>query len=155
MSTMRAAPTIAQMLSEVSVTGVAGASAAGSGWLPNSELLLLPFELPLPFDEPPVLGAWSLLVLDESELELSPPPELSVPPEHDGSLHELSLLPEVSVPPELSVLPELPELSVPPEQEGSVHEVSPPPEVSLPPEVSEPPDVSGPGWNSEFWLGAA
>ena len=115
---MSAAPTIAQMLSEVSVTGVAGASAAGSGVLPKSELLWF-WPLPLPFEEP-VAGAWaSLLELDESVLELSVEPELSV-------------LPELSVePPELSVL--LPELSVPlpepPAQDGSVHEL---PELSVP-----------------------
>ena len=125
---MSAAPTIAQMLSEVSVTGVAGASAAGSGWLPKSELLWF-WPFPLPFEEP-VAGAWaSLLELDESVLpELSVEPELSVlPPEVSVLLPELSvLLPE---PPELSVEPVLPELSVP------------------------LPEVSGPGWKSELWLG--
>lgn len=137
---MAAAPTIAHTLSEVSVTGVAGASAAGSGWLPKSELLPcwpLPFEFPLPFELPPVAGAWASLLVEL--LELSPPPELSVE------------LPELSVePPELSVEPVLPpELSVEPVL---------PPEVSVEPVLPElsvlPPEVSGPGWKSEFELGA-
>jgi hypothetical protein len=127
---MRAAPTIAQMFRVVSADAVAGASAAGSGWLPNSELLswpLPPLEAPAApagagLGVPPVSGAVAsvLLVLVSVLLvSVAPVPEPLV---------------SVLVPPELS--------------------------VPLPPEVPEPevsvvvPLLSGPGWKSELEAGA-
>jgi hypothetical protein len=127
---MSPAPTMAQMLSEVSVAAVAGVSAAGSGLLPKSELPLPPEdEAPAApagagLGELPVSGAWALSVLELLVSVLVPLPEVSVEP--------------VPEPPLVSVLEPAPLLPLP--------------EVS----VLEPPLVSvlvGPGWKSELGSG--